>query len=249
MTSPDYTANLERVQSWIDDACRTAGRSPDEVELIAVSKTKPVEAIREVYAAGQRSFGENRMQELQQKMDELSDLDITWHFLGNIQTNKLKTICHRVDVIQSVDKVKYLHEIEKRAAASNRSIATYLQINISDEPQKGGFDPTTFLEIATGLPTFDHVRVEGVMAMASLTHDQDLLRGQFQTLYTLFQDLKEVSHPNFEIKTCSMGMSGDLDLAIAEGSTQCRIGSSIFGPRNTLSFDSPNHTTPEKRVK
>lgn len=239
MNSPDYTANLQRVQTWIQDACLEADRSPEEVELIAVSKTKPVEAIREVYAAGQRAFGENRMQELQQKMDELADLEIKWHFLGNIQTNKLKTICHRVDVIQSVDKVKYLLEIEKRAGSADRTIGVYLQVNISDEPQKGGFEPDTFLEMASELPTFEHVRIDGVMAMASLTHDQDVLKGQFQLLYSLFSSLKEMDHPNFSIKTCSMGMSGDLDLAIAEGSTQCRIGSSIFGPRNTITFDSP----------
>lgn len=244
MNSPDYTANLQRVQTWIQDACVEAGRSPDDVELIAVSKTKPVEAIREVYAAGQRAFGENRMQELQRKMEELADLEIEWHFLGNIQTNKLKTICHRVDIIQSVDKVKYLHEIEKRAGAADRTIGVYLQVNISDEPQKGGFDPNALLEIASELPTFDHVRVEGVMAMASLTHDQDMLKEQFQRLHSLFSSLKEMNHPNFAIKTCSMGMSGDLDLAIAEGSTQCRIGSSIFGPRNTLSFDAPSNKTP-----
>ncbi|MDR9387640.1 MAG: YggS family pyridoxal phosphate-dependent enzyme [Balneolaceae bacterium] len=237
MNTPDYTANLQRVQTWIQDTCAEAGRSPDEVELIAVSKTKPVDAIREVYAAGQRAFGENRMQELQQKMDELADLEIEWHFLGNIQTNKLKTICHRVDVIESVDKVKYLHEIEKRAGTADRTIGVYLQVNISDEPQKGGFEPDTFLEMASKLPTFEHVRIEGVMAMASLTHEQDVLRGQFRLLYSLFESLKEIHHPNFDIHTCSMGMSGDLDVAIAEGSTQCRIGSSIFGPRNTLTFD------------
>ena len=239
MNSPDYTANLQRVQTWIQDACLEAGRSPEDVELIAVSKTKPVAAIREVYAAGQRAFGENRMQELQQKMDELADLEIKWHFLGNIQTNKLRTICHRVDVIQSVDKVKYLHEIEKRAGAADRTIGVYLQVNISDELQKGGFEPDTFLEMASELPTFEHVRIEGVMAMASLTHDQDVLKEQFQLLHSLFNSLIEMDHPNFDIKTCSMGMSGDLDLAIAEGSTQCRVGSSMFGPRNTITFDSP----------
>lgn len=223
---------LITVREAIRQSCEVHGRDPGEVRLIAVSKTYPSSHIAEAFAHGQRAFGENRMQDLAQKMQEMPDASIEWHFIGGIQSNKLRLICHRVDWIHSVDKLKYLLEIENRAAQHNRTVNCLIQVNISGESQKEGLEPDEIDAFFESLPPMPHVQIRGLMGMASLTEDRQKIREQFRHLRQLRDRLREsVRHPHVRLEELSMGMSGDMDLAIAEGSTMVRIGTSIFGSR------------------
>lgn len=226
--------NLEFVRQRIDQACRIHGRDPSEVRLVAVSKTRPDEAIEAAHALGQCDFGENRMQDLAGKMERVDREGIEWHMIGNIQTNKLRFICGRVDWIHSVDKYKYLEEIERRGEGRLRPIRVLLQVNISDEPQKGGLEPDAVEPLLEQAASRDwsHLVLAGLMGMASLTPDEASLRRQFESLRHLRDRLAERfgdNHPAIAIRELSMGMSGDLEPAIAEGSTMVRIGTAIFG--------------------
>lgn len=224
---------LDEVRETIQKCCLMAHRDPSEVRLIAVSKTYPNSFIVEALAHGQKAFGENRMQDLARKMEEIPDNTIEWHFIGGIQSNKLRLICHRVDWIHSVDKPKYLLEIEKRASEHNRTVNVLIQVNISGEEQKEGVDPDGIDEFFSGLPRFSHLRIRGLMGMASFTEDRTEIRRQFAVLRELRDRLRStVNHPDIHLEELSMGMSGDMDLAIEEGATMVRVGSSIFGLRS-----------------
>jgi hypothetical protein len=223
---------LAKVQDTLRTACEEAGRPDRDVTLVAVSKFRSVEEIREAIAAGQRHFGENRMQELRDKMDSIQDDALVWHLIGNVQSNKLRMICHRVDWIHSVDAVRHLHEIERRAGEHGRVVQVLIQVNISGEEQKGGVSPgelVPFLEEAAGT-AWAHLRIRGFMGMASLTLDEPELHRQFSLLRSLRDDLRERFHtPSIDLGHLSMGMSGDMTIAIAEGATMIRVGSAIFG--------------------
>jgi pyridoxal phosphate enzyme (YggS family) len=202
--------------------------------LIAVSKTKPHEQIMELYDLGQRDFGENRVQEMADKYEALPK-DIRWHFIGHLQTNKVKYMAEFVHLVHSVDRQKVLKEINKRAKQSGRVIDCLLQFHIAEEESKFGFDlpeAQAMLE-SPAFQNFEHVRICGVMGMATFTDDEDIVRREFQALHRIFDTLREAyfsGQPHF--KEISMGMSGDYPLAQEEGSTMVRIGSLLFGPRN-----------------
>jgi len=203
---------------------------PDGVTLLAVSKFHPIEALKEAYGAGQRVFGENRVQELVAKQPLLPP-DIEWHFIGTLQTNKVKYIAPFVHTIQSIDSLSLLKEVDKQAAKCNRRIRVFLEIHIAKEASKQGFDMescrTLFRE---SLPdTCPHVCIGGLMGMATYTDDTEQIRREFCTLYTLFEELKPVAGTSFT--ELSMGMSSDYPIAIQEGSTIVRIGTQIFGER------------------
>lgn len=206
---------------------------PNDVTLVAVSKTKPIAAITEAYEAGQRIFGENKAQELQEKYEALPK-DIVWHFIGHLQTNKVKYIAPFVDLIHSIDSEKLLKEVDKEAKKNNRIIPCLLQFHIAEEETKFGF---SFEEVKELLESDDflqyqNIQLVGVMGMASFTEDEELIRSEFQTLHDYFQVIK--SHYfkfNADFKEISMGMSGDYQLAIEHGSTLIRLGSTIFGSR------------------
>lgn len=222
---------LQSVNETIERTCQTAGRSPSEIQLIAVSKTRPSEEIRSAYDCGQIRFGENRARELESKMVELEELPLEWHFIGPLQTNKIKYMASRVDWIHSVYKKKYFKEIEKRAARENRVIQTMIQINISDEDQKQGIMPdelAPLLEYTAGL---NHVRIRGLMGMASHTDDLDRIRRQFVLLRETLEQHQRMNGGSNVLDHLSMGMSHDLEIAIEEGATMVRIGSAIFGGR------------------
>lgn len=227
--------NLEFVKDRIREACMTHGRDPSEIRLVAVSKHRPDDAILAAREAGQLDFGENRMQDLAGKMSRIDHEDIEWHMIGNIQTNKLRTICQRVDWIHSVDKFKYLEEIERRAGGRDEPVRVLLQVNISREPQKGGLDPEDVEPLLERVASaeWSRLRVSGFMGMASLTADEAVLREQFASLRKLKDRFSHPgSHPatsSIRIEELSMGMSGDLESAIAEGSTIVRVGTAIFG--------------------
>jgi pyridoxal phosphate enzyme (YggS family) len=207
---------------------------PEHVTLVAVSKTHPPEAIQTAYDAGQRIFGENKVQELVAKYEVLPR-DIEWHLIGHLQTNKVKYIAHFVSFIHAVDSEKLLDEINKRAAKAERVIDVLLQVHIAEEDSKFGFDDaelTAFVS-GTGIALHTHVRIRGLMGMATFTDDREQVRREFKHLKRLFDQLKTsvfVTANHFD--TLSMGMSGDFDLAIEEGSTMVRIGSTLFGARN-----------------
>jgi len=200
--------------------------------LVAVSKTKPVSAIQELYDKGQRIFGENRVQEMATKYDELPK-DISWHMIGHLQSNKVKYMAHFVDMIHSVDNEKLLHTIDQQAAKHNRSIDILLQIKIAAEDSKSGWEFDTLMELLSSdvFQQCTNIRVRGVMGMATFTDDTDQVRSEFRKLRQYYEQLSaHLSLPHFD--TVSMGMSGDYPIAIAEGSTMVRIGSLLFGARS-----------------
>ena len=206
---------------------------PEHVTLVAVSKTKPVSALQEVYDAGQRHFGENKVQEMTEKWEVLPK-DIKWHLIGHLQTNKVKYIAPYVHLIHSVDSFKFLKEIDKEAKKNNRIIDCLLQFHVAQEETKFGLDFEEAKELIEDPAFFDlhNVHIVGVMGMASFTDNQSIVRKEFQQLEEYFQLIKSYYFTfNDDFKEISMGMSGDYQLAIEEGSTMVRVGSSIFGTR------------------
>ena len=203
---------------------------PKQVHLVAVSKTKPNANIEEAYAAGQRIFGENKIQEMTQKWETLPK-DIQWHMIGNVQTNKVKYMAPYVSLIHGVDRYKLLKEINKQAAKSDRVIDCLLQMHIAQEDSKFGFNKKELQAVVIDLKTnpLPHIRIKGLMGMATFTDNQDQIRSEFKMLKQQFNWL-QTQHP--EANELSMGMSGDYALAIEEGSTMIRVGSKIFGSRN-----------------
>jgi len=202
--------------------------------LVAVSKTHPVEAVREAYEAGQRIFGENKVQELTQKQPHLP-ADIQWHLIGHLQSNKVKYIAPFVSLIHSVDTVKLLEEINKQAKKINRVMECLLQVYIANEETKFGFDEAelmTFLQSGS-LQKMDSIKIIGLMGMATFTENKDQVRKEFRSLKNLFDKIAKMDLPsNIEMKELSMGMSQDYQIAMEEGSTLVRIGTAIFGNRN-----------------
>ncbi len=204
---------------------------PQGVTLVAVSKFHPVEALQEAYQAGQRVFGESRAQELVAKQLVLPK-DIEWHFIGPLQSNKVKDIAPFISLIHSVDSLKLLNEIEKQAAKHERIIRVLLEIHVAAEETKHGFTPNECRELVNQLPELPHVQICGIMGMATLTDDESLIRKEFHTLHALFTELKETVFCQSEaFSILSMGMSHDYKLAIEEGSNMIRVGTYIFGER------------------
>lgn len=207
---------------------------PENVTLVAVSKTKPVADLQEAYDAGQRVFGENKIQEMVDKYDVLPK-DIQWHMIGHLQSNKVKYMAHFVDLIHGVDKLKTLKVIDKEAKKHNRIINCLLQAKIAEEDSKFGL---SFSEIETILNSdefaaLENINVAGFMGMATFTSDENQLNNEFSSLKTFFDKQKEhLNLPNCNLQILSMGMSGDYALAIKNGSTMIRVGSAIFGSRN-----------------
>ena len=197
-----------------------------EVTLVAVSKTKPNSDLLEAYHAGQKEFGENKVQELVQKAEDLPK-DIIWHMIGHLQTNKVKFIAPFVSLIHGVDSIKLLKEINKRAEQNNRIIDCLLQVHIATESTKFGFDITNIEQAIANAKEFLNIKIVGLMGMATFTDNKQQVIQEFKSLKVLFDTVK-----NKDITTLSMGMSGDYQLAIEQGSTMIRVGCAIFGLRN-----------------
>ena len=212
----------ENIKSFIN-------KLPKEVKLVAVSKTKPATDIQEAYEAGQRIFGENKIQEMTDKWEELPK-DIEWHMIGHVQTNKVKYMAPYVSLIHSADRLKLFKEINKQAESSNRKIEVLLQVKIAEEDSKFGMPPEEARELLEGdkLNEYPNVVVKGLMGMASFVDDTNQVEREFKQLKSIYDQFKD--HHNFT--TLSMGMSGDYKLAIDYGSTMVRVGSAIFGERN-----------------
>lgn len=209
---------------------RLRSELPEGVKLLAVSKFHPVEALQEAYDAGQRAFGESRPQELKAKQAVLPD-DIEWHMIGHLQTNKVKYIAPYVHLIESLDSERLAEAIEKEAAKCDRTIDCLLEIHVTAEESKSGWDYAELLDFVRsgGFAAMPHIRLRGVMGMATFTDNEATVRGDFKRLNECFTELKE--HFGAEFDTLSMGMSDDYPIAIEYGSTEVRIGSTIFGAR------------------
>jgi len=201
------------------------------VALIAVSKTKPISDILELYELGHRDFGENYVQELVNKAEQLPK-DIRWHFIGHLQSNKVKYIAAFVHLIHGVDSLKLLKEINKQGAKENRIIECLLQIHIAEEESKFGFDEAELNVAITSLKDLRNVQINGLMGMASFTEDTHKVKTEFRTLKQIFINSLKQSSDQYKPTVRSMGMSGDYKIAIEEGSTMVRIGSLLFGERD-----------------
>jgi PLP dependent protein len=207
---------------------------PKNVTLVAVSKTKPPEAIKELYDLDQRDFGENYVQELIDKQAQLPS-DIRWHFIGHLQTNKVKYIASFVHLIHGVDSLKLLKEINKQAMKANRIMNVLLQVHIAQEETKFGLDEKELEDIfnanSSQLHELKYIRIQGLMGMASFTENEEQIRKEFRYLKTLFDNYKNLQTTTYKLQTLSMGMSADYAIAVEEGSNMVRIGSLIFGSR------------------
>jgi len=211
----------------------------DKVTLVAVSKTHPTSKIVEAYQAGQRHFGENKVQELVQKHAELPK-DIMWHLLGHLQTNKVKQIVGLVHLIHSVDSVRLILEIQKQAKKISKSVKVLLQLHIAQEDTKTGFDYDELISLLNNKSNYPNIVFSGLMGIATNTDDNEILRAEFTGLHQSFEEIKKSYYSNDSgFNTLSMGMSSDYKLAIECGSTMIRVGSSIFGVRD-YSVESEN---------
>jgi pyridoxal phosphate enzyme (YggS family) len=216
--------NLNKIQATL----------PENVTLVAVSKTKPNKDLQEAYDAGQRVFGENKIQEMVEKYDALPK-DIKWHMIGHLQSNKVKYMAHFVDLIHGVDKFKTLKVINKEAKKNNRTINCLLQAKIAEEDSKFGLSFKDIEAILTSkeLVELQNIKIVGFMGMATFTDNEKQLNKEFASLNNFFKEQqKNVNKKNCDLNVLSMGMSGDYKLAIENGSTMIRVGSSIFGSRN-----------------
>ena len=222
MNEEEIRANLERVQAAIARACARAGRSFDDVVLVAVSKTVEVERIKLAIAAGVAALGENRVQEAREKIEALGR-PVPWHLIGPLQTNKAKDAARLFDWIHSVDRLELARELDRRAHALGRTVDALLEVNVGEEPQKSGVRPGEIKPLLDALASLDGIRIRGLMAIPPAAHDPERTRPYFRRLREL-RDAAGLEH-------LSMGMSADFEVAVEEGATMVRVGTAIFGPR------------------
>lgn len=219
---------LEIVRARIHAGELASGRAPGSVRLVAVSKRHPAAAIREAYAAGQRDFGENYVQELAGKVEELADLpDIVWHLIGNIQSNKAKVVVKLAQVVHTVDDVHIARELGRRATLAEKKLSVLIEVNAFGEAQKHGATPGDIAEVIAAVEAQPSLTLRGLMTVPPETDDPRVARSNFSTLRTL----RNAHGGEAKLPELSMGMSADLESAIAEGATLVRIGTAIFGPR------------------
>ena len=222
---------LAVVQENINKACKNAGRSPKEVTLISVSKTKPVEMLQEAYDAGARVFGENKVQEIMDKYDQLPS-DIEWHMIGNLQRNKVKYIIDKVSMIHSVDSLRLAETIEHEAAKKNVCMPILIEVNVAEEESKFGLKTEEVLPLIEEIASYSHIKVMGLMTIAPFVADPEENRSVFHKLKKLSVDIAAKNINNITMSVLSMGMTNDYQVACEEGSTMVRVGTGIFGERN-----------------
>ena len=222
--------NLERLRLSIDDTCRSAGRRPEDITLVAVTKTFPAEIIELAIAAGVDIIGENRVQEALEKYSRIGTR-VEWHLIGHLQSNKAKKAVEIFSLIHSVDSVDLAREVGRRAGQIGKTQEILLEVNTSGEPQKYGFDSQEVIMDLKEIKEIKGIKVLGLMTVGPLTDDAAKVRSSFKMLKKIFDDIKLQAIPNIEMRHLSMGMSGDYRVAIEEGSTMVRVGSAIFGSR------------------
>jgi pyridoxal phosphate enzyme (YggS family) len=221
--------NLASVRKQIITQCQSSNRSPAKVTLLAVSKTKPIEDINAAYQAGQRDFGENYLQEAELKISALHDKDITWHYIGPIQSNKAHKISELFDWVHSVDRLKIAQRLDRFRPLHKLPLNILLQVNIDREPSKSGIDESEILDLADEIVKLTHLKLRGLMAIPAPRTNFAEQREPLKKMHQAFVELQK-HHPYCD--TLSMGMSADIQAAIAEGSTLVRIGTAIFGARD-----------------
>ena len=223
--------NLADVEAKIVKACENSGRQRDDVTLIAVSKTKPVETLKEAYDLGVRVFGENKVQELTDKYEALPK-DIQWHMIGHLQRNKVKYIIDKVALIHSVDSMRLAETIEKEAAKHNITANILIEVNVAKEESKFGLMPEELDELIDKIKDFNHIQVKGLMTIAPFVENPETNREIFRSLRKLSVDISNKNVDNVNVSILSMGMTNDYTVAVEEGATMVRVGTGIFGARN-----------------
>ena len=230
-TAAEIIANLAAIQARINAACAACGREPDEVRLLPVSKTVPAERLHFAYDAGIRLLGENKVQEAYDKWQALADLDgLNWAVIGHLQSNKVKYVARFAAEFQALDSLDIAESLDRRLQQEGRSLDVFVQVNTSDEPQKYGIAPDAAAAFIRALPQYSSLRLRGLMTLALFSDDKDAVRRCFIRLRELRDSLQQ---QNPAVAELSMGMSGDFELAIAEGATTVRVGQAIFGARRT----------------
>jgi len=223
--------NLERVRERIARAAARAGRGPEEVLLVAVSKTVPPERIREAIAAGARTLGENRVQEAKEKIQALGRSGVSWHLVGHLQSNKVKDAIALFDLIHSLDRLSLAEELDRRGRASGKRVEVLVQVNAADEPSKGGFRADELRQALEALAGRAGLWVRGLMAIPPEPKTPEDSRPCFKAMRTLLEQARGWGITGLDLDALSMGMSGDFEVAIEEGATIVRVGTAIFGPR------------------
>jgi pyridoxal phosphate enzyme (YggS family) len=223
--------NLVNVEKNIRIACEKSGRNRADVTLIAVSKTKPVDMLQTVYDCGIRDFGENKVQEMCDKMEVLPD-DIRWHMIGHLQTNKVKYIVGKTALIHSVDSVHLAEEIERQAAKASVTVPILIEVNIAEEESKFGIRKEDTIAMVRAIAAFSHLRIQGLMTIAPFVENPEDNRPYFREIRQLSVDIANQNIDNVSMNILSMGMTGDYMVAIEEGATLVRVGTGIFGERN-----------------
>ena len=231
MTDSEIMKNLDNIMLRARVAAEKSGRSLEDIKIIAVTKTVDVERINNVYEYGLRDMGENRVQELLEKYDLLPS-DIKWHIIGHLQTNKVKYIVDKVEMIHSVDSLELAKEIDTRAAKHQRKVDILLQVNVSGEETKFGINPDNVNEYISVLSRMENIALRGLMTIAPYAQDPQDVRPVFRNLYNIYIDIKRKRYDNVSMDYLSMGMSNDFEVAIEEGANVVRIGTSIFGKRD-----------------
>lgn len=228
----DIAANVQRIFHTIRTGALQAGRDPQSVQLIAVTKYVEAQRVQEAIAAGITVCGENRLQEAQAKMETLAHLrGVTWHFIGRVQRRKLRHIVGRFALIHSIESLEQIQELDQRAKDLGLCQAILLQVNIGNEPTKGGFSEQALLKVIPNMSAYPHVKIQGLMAIPPWSENPEAVRPYFQRLRHLAEKVKTFEVPGVEMKELSMGMSHDFVVAVQEGATMVRLGSAIFGPR------------------
>lgn len=226
----EIAEHLRKIEERIAQAALRGGRDPQSVRLVAVSKTKPAQAIADAFACGQRIFGENYVQELVGKQGELTQ-EISWHFIGSLQSNKVRQIAGMVDLIHSVDRLSLAKEIDRQWGALGKVCDILVQVNISREETKGGTSSEGLLDLVREVARLPHLRVKGLMTMPPFFDDPEGARPYFRRLRELAGEVAAAAIAGVEMRELSMGMSGDFEAAIEEGATLVRVGSALFGER------------------
>lgn len=223
--------NISKVRENIVKACEKAGRNPEEVTLIAVSKTKPVSAIEEALLSGTLDYGENKVQELCDKYDVLPK-NIRWHMIGHLQRNKVKYLVGKTYLVHSVDSLRLAEQIENEFAKHNQVCDILVEVNIAQEESKFGINAKETEELIRKIAKFEHVRIKGLMTIAPYTEDPESNRDYFREIKKLSVDIRDKNIDNVSMDVLSMGMTGDYMVAVEEGATMVRVGTGIFGERN-----------------
>ncbi len=223
--------NIDGILKRVAGACERSGRNPDDITLIAVSKTVNADRAREAVEGGISNLGENRVQELTDKFEKLSDINVKWHMIGHLQKNKVKYIIDKAELIHSVESLELAEEIDKRAAKNNLKANILVELNIGEEESKFGISEETVYDFVKSLEQFENINVLGIMTVAPFAEDPEEIRWVFKNMKVIFDKLSNMNIKNSNMKFLSMGMTNDFEIAIEEGANIIRIGTAVFGER------------------